>query len=130
MGNYVVKISVDEDYYVVWNETSEGPEFGGPRDETEQYLRMYSDGRRGKPVEDAVADRLRRVDQHGTSAMWPEEGGLFYGWDDNTFIYQQRGIVDRKNLRALVEALGRDDEEAAWDLLRPFDDATEVRRGW
>jgi hypothetical protein len=121
MGTIVVKPDRDRDLYVGWSSIVEAPVWWGPRAEVLQYL---ADDHRGRS-DDAPEARLARADEAGTSAYDKRDGG----WDDEGFVYEQRGWLPRTKLIPLCEALQRGDESAAWDLLEPFDDETEVRRG-
>ena len=51
------------------------------------------------------------------------------GWDDPGFIYEQRGWLPRRHLAEMCRLLEARDEPAVWDLLEPFEDGMEVRRG-
>ena len=80
--------------------------------------------------EQAIADgcppsRLRRADETGTSMK--DDFGC--GWDDGGLIAEQRGYLPRARIGDYATAylLGRMDD--AFDCLRPFEGATEVRRG-
>jgi hypothetical protein len=79
-----------------------------------------------KGPSDPPAERLARADRNGSSAYNYKIDG---GWDDEGFTYEQRGWLPRERLVAACEALERDDQAAVWDLLEPFEDEMEVRRG-
>jgi hypothetical protein len=53
--------------------------------------------------------------------------------DDGVFgdamIFEQRGWIDCANLADLTRRLVAGDLQGAYDLCRPFEDETEVRRG-
>lgn len=109
---YVVKPDRDKDFYVVWSDVVEAPVWAGTRQEA--------------LAEDCPESRLRRTDETGTSARTTP---AFYGWDSNGMVAEQRGWLPRANLAAYTIALYEDRMDDAWDLLEPFDDETEVRRG-
>ncbi|MFC7276242.1 hypothetical protein ACFQS1_19795 [Paractinoplanes rhizophilus] len=119
MGRFVIKPDRDVDFYVGWSTIVESIIWWGPRAEVLAYL-----------AEDAPADppeeRLARADLNGSSAYNYKIDG---GWEDEGFTYEQRGWLPRSLLVAACEALERDDEPAVWDLLEPFEEGMEVRRG-
>jgi hypothetical protein len=121
----IVKPERDQDFYLGWSTNSESPVWWGPRNFALTYLIEDAEKPYGDKT-DPVA-RLDRADLNGTSALG---GFAFFGrWDDEGFIYEQRGFLPRKHLIAACEALGRNDEPAVWDLLGPLEDGMEVRRG-
>jgi hypothetical protein len=124
MPSYVVKCEKDVDFYVYWSDITENPWCWGDRETLLEYL--YDNYPEGifSPEE-----RIEHADTYGCSARWPSWTDPIYGWDSRGFVYEQRGILPRTKLRALCEALEREDEEAAWDLLEPFEDRDSVRRG-
>lgn len=122
MGTIVIKPERDRDFYIGWSTITENPHWWGPRAEVTAYI---AESAHPDHLDSQPERRLARADRHGTSDMSIRDGG----WDDAGFIYEQRGWLPRRHLVALCEALGRDDEPAAWDLLEPFDDDTPVRRG-
>lgn len=123
MGTIVIKPDRGRDLYVGWSTVVEAPVWWGTR---EQATRWLTEAATRHPDRQNQPDvRLARADRYGTSDMSVRDGG----WDDEGFVYEQRGWLPRHRLAALCEALARDDEPAAWDLLEPFDDETEVRRG-
>lgn len=123
MPSYLLKCAPDEDFYVYWSDVVEAPVAWGTRAEISEYMRTHTReaGSRG--------ERFSRADAAGSSALWPSRSKPVYGWDSPCLIYEQRGTLPRASLRALCEALERGDEEAAWDLLKPFEDKDSVRRG-
>lgn len=123
MGTIVIKPDRDRDLYVGWSTIVESPVWWGTREQAAVMLAEYAV--RHPAPQNQPEQRLARADRHGTSDLSIREGG----WADPGFVYEQRGWLPRRHLAALCEALGRNDEPAAWDLLEPFDDQTEVRRG-
>jgi hypothetical protein len=107
---FIVKAAPDRDLYVSWSDVVEAPVWTGTRAEAIEA---------GCPP-----SRLRRADETGTSAF-----PGFYDWQSNGMVAEQRGWLPRARLAdyALAYADGR--MEDCWDLLEPFDDETEVRRG-
>jgi hypothetical protein len=121
MGTIVVKPERDVDFYVGWSSIVEAPVWWGPAAEVIEYMR--DDARRGPS--DPVEQRLARADETGTSAHDRRDGG----WDDEGFIYEQRGFMRREHLTEMCRLLEAKNEPAVWDLLEPFEDEEEVRRG-
>lgn len=120
MGTIVIKPDRDRDFYVGWSTVTENPHWWGPRAEVTAYLaEQATPDRQSQPEA-----RLARTDERGTSS-YNGEGG----WDDDGFIYEQRGWLPRRHLAEVCRLLEAENEPAVWDLLEPFDDETEVRRG-
>lgn len=107
----LVKAAPDRDLYIGWSNVVEAPTGIWTRAEAEAY---------GFPP-----SRLDRADRTGTSSMVPGSGQ----WDDIGFIAEQRGWLRRDRIADYAQALLADNENAAWDLLEPFEGETEVRRG-
>lgn len=107
----IVKAAPDRDLYVGWSNVVEAPTGMWTRAEALAY---------GFP-----RSRLDRADRTGTSSMVPGSGQ----WDDIGFIAEQRGWLQRDRIADYAQALFAGDENAAWDLLEPFEGETEVRRG-
>lgn len=105
----LVKCSPDEDFYVAWSDVVEAPIWCGTRTEASEF--GYTE------------ERLNRADDRGTTSL---EG--FYRWDSNGMIAEQRGWLPRRNLLDYALRYTRNDEQAAFDLLEPFEGETEVRR--
>lgn len=124
MPSYVIKVDRDVDFYVYWSDITENPWYWGDRAEVLRYL--YESHPEGVFSPEW---RMERADSYGCSARWPSWTDPIYGWDHDKLIYEQRGTLCRSKLRALCEAMEREDEEAAWDLLEPFEDRDSVRRG-
>jgi hypothetical protein len=108
----VIKPDRDSDFYVGWSHGVEAPVIAGTRAEM--------------LAEDCPESRLRRADETGSS-YYPEAPGC--RWDDSGLIAEQRGHLPRRNLAAYTVACTENRMDDAWDLLEPFDDETEVRRG-
>lgn len=109
MTTTVVKIDRDVDFYVMWESITESPTMWGTR----------SALCRPSMVE---AGRFGRADAHGSSSLWG-----WGWWDDDTFIYEQRGILRRAKMREAVARLEDDREACICDLLEKFWDAEAVR---
>lgn len=107
----VIKPSRDEDFYIGWSHVVEAPVWLGTRAEA------IADG--------CPPSRLDRADARGTSIR--DDFGC--DWDDKGLIAEQRGFLPRERLAAYVRAYEEGRMDDAWDLLEPFDDETEVRRG-
>jgi hypothetical protein len=116
----VVKAEPGRDFYVGWSTEYEAPIWWGSRADVLKILA-------GRVGDDPPEVRVARADAHGTSAI----GGFsFFGrWDDERFMYEQRGCLPRSRLIAACVALDRDDDEAVWDLLEPIEEGMTVRRG-
>lgn len=123
MGTIVIKPERDRDFYVGWSTVTENPHWWGDRAEVTSYL--AEDRKRRGNIDDPPEVRLARADEHGTSDMSCDDGG----WDDPGFIYEQRGWLPRERLTEACRLLGMGNEAGVWDLLEPFEDETEVRRG-
>jgi hypothetical protein len=107
---FIVKVAPDTDLYVGWSDVVEAP------------VGMWT---RAEALGDGCPEsRLRRADETGTSA---HPG--FYDWNSGGMIAEQRGYLPRARLEAYVRAYMDGRMEDCWDLLEPFDDAIEVRRG-
>ena len=123
MPTIIIKPERDRDFYIGWSTITDNPHWWGARAEATRYL--VRDARRRGVADHPPEERLARADRYGTSDMSVREGG----WGDDGLIYEQRGVLPRRHLIAACEALARDDEPAVWDLLEPFEDQSEVRRG-
>jgi hypothetical protein len=115
VSSYVVKADPGEDWYVVWSNNVDGPLAWGTRAELEAEA---------LPDDQLTPQRFTRADERGSSAVF---GGPIYGWDHDGWIYEQRGVLPRRNLRAACERLTADEHDPITDLLEPFEDETEVR---
>ena len=107
----IIKAAPDRDLYIGWSNVVEAPTGIWTRAEALAY---------GFPP-----SRLDRADRNGTSSLVPGSGQ----WDDHGFIAEQRGWLQRDRIADYAQAYARGDMKAAWDLLEPFEDETEVRRG-
>lgn len=121
----VVKARPGADFYVGWSTNQEAPAWWGSRADALQYL--VEDARSPYGDQTDPGERLDRADRSGTSAL----GGFgFFGrWDYERFAYEQRGCLPRGLLVEACSALSRGDEPAVWELLEPWEDGMEVRRG-
>lgn len=106
----LIKAAPDRDLYVGWSNIVEAPTGVWTRAEAIAY---------GFPP-----SRLNRADKNGSSSRVRGYGQ----WDDEGFIAEQRGWLRRDRLGDYALAYARDDLNAAFDLLEPFEDETEVRR--
>lgn len=50
-------------------------------------------------------------------------------WDESSLIYEQRGRLPRRDLYRACQLLDASRESEVWDLMTPFEDLEEVRRG-
>lgn len=121
MGTIVIKPDRDVDFYVGWSSIVEAPVWCGTRADVIPFTEDEARNRPSSPP----AERLARADHNGTSAF-DGDGG----WDDTEgFIYEQRGWLRRDRLAEACRLLLAENEAAVWDLLDPFEDEAEVRRG-
>ncbi|WP_416976689.1 hypothetical protein [Streptomyces sp. T028] len=107
----IVKAAPDQDLYVGWSSIAEGPTGAWTRAEALAY---------GFP-----RSRLDRADANGSSALGDYRPGL---WDDDGFIAEQRGILRRDRIGDYAQLYLSGREDAAFDLLEPFEGEKEVRR--
>lgn len=123
MPQVVIKPDRHRDEYVVWSTISETPITYGCRRYMTRWLAANDREQAGpgRPL-----SRLRRADRLGSSAM-PEWGDGH--WDDSVQIYEQRGYLYRRDFYRAARLLCAGRESEVWDLLEPFEDETEVRRG-
>ena len=130
MPSIIIKPERDRDLYVIWSTVVEAPLTWGDRKQTLAWA--IDDWRRRQPGQtpdlmSEPAGRLDRADIHGTSAAG---GYAFFGrWDYDGFMYEQRGILPRAALARACELLEADRESEVWNLLQPFEEGVEVRRG-
>lgn len=119
MGYVIIRPIRGTDEYVIWCTGTERPVAVGDREEI---------ARDAAAIEPDRADhqaRLDHTDLHGSS-MVPYGFGW---WDDDAFIYEQRGLLPRARLAEAARLLIDDRDSEVWDLLEPFEDGTAVRRG-
>lgn len=107
----IMKAARDQDLYIGWSTMCEAPECLGTRAE---FLAHGVD-----------PERLDRADVRGTSFIDFDFGG----WDTENLIAEQRGLLPRRHLAAYAELWLDGHHDKAFDLLEPFEDETEVRRG-
>lgn len=122
MGYVIIKQAPDRDEYILWSDFTECPVAAGTRDELLPYVEQVDPPRE---TPGGTAARFDRADRQGSS-MIPYSHGW---WDDEALIYEQRGYLPREHLyyAALLHLDGRYAE--VWDLMTPFEDQEEVRRG-
>jgi hypothetical protein len=106
----IVKPDRDKDMYVGWSNTVETPTGVWSRETALEY---------GFP-----RSRLDRADTNGSSDLSHGDGH----WNDTGFIAEQRGWLRRDRLGDYAIEYLHGDRQAAFDLLEPFEDETEVRR--
>lgn len=139
MGKIVIKEAPDVDFYVEWSSIVESWTFAGNRAEMLAHLQRDSDPWLREDAPHHPEQRLRRADETGTTSLWvtraaeesPEFAAHGYAedgsWEDETTIYEQRGILSRANIFALVRRQAEQGGDVdVTDLLTPFDDADEV----
>lgn len=133
MGQQIIKVEKELDLYIVWSSVVESPLYVGSTEEVASYLMQPTKNSMGTHINsrayvDGVLDRATR---YGSSGYEP------FGctWDDAGEIFEQRGFLPRKNLKAFAEIFletengNLNDEQ--WSrlmaLLEPFDGETAVR---
>ena len=134
MGTIIIKEAQDVDYYVGWSSVVDAPVWTGNREETLAYLRRNSDPYLRDDAPHHPERRLERADATGTTSLWVTKanaesaefaahGYVEEGcWEDDDFIYEQRGILTRANVFVLAHRLDAGNEDAA-DLIQPFEDS-------
>ncbi len=122
MGFTIIKQDRDRDEYVLWSDFTERPIAVGTRAEMIPYVDEV-DPPRGTPG--GTAARFDRADRQGSS-MIPYSHGW---WDDEYMIYEQRGLLPRRHIAQAAHLHCAERYAEVWDLLEPFEDETEVRRG-
>lgn len=133
MPSFIFKESPEVDYYVEWSSVVEAPAFTGSRSVMLERLRESSDSWLREDAPHHPERRLERCDETGTSSMWVEQQGMRDkyaeegAWDDDSYIYQQRGVLTRANLFVLCHRTDDDPDADVTDLMTPFDDEDEVR---
>ncbi len=117
----MIKCEPNKDRYIYWSDQVEAPHTTGTRARIFRYLRKTT---RDSPQQ--IERRLERVDRTGTSAM-------INGWltweDEEGPIFEQRGMVPRAKLWEFCALLKAGERDKAYDLMTPFEDVGEVRRG-
>jgi hypothetical protein len=129
MPSYTFKESPDIDYYVEWSSVVEAPVWTGDRAELLNYLRRKSDPYLREDAPHYPERRLERCDKTGTTALWKGHSGLVYkhpeeegAWEDDAYIYQQKGTLTRANLFILCHRTDEDEDADVSDLLVPLED--------
>lgn len=121
MPSYVVKVTPDEDLYVVWSTVEECPYAWGTREEITGYLLERSE-KQPKYAKPEIDERFERADATGTSMFYGH-----YSWDAAGFIFQQKGLLPRSKLAAFLDSYSCEDGRDTYDetLLEPFEDDDE-----
>lgn len=119
MGYIVIKQAPDRDEYIIWCNSFERPIAVGNRAE------IAEDAQTIEPDRTDIKERLDHTDLHGSSMIpYP-----FAWWDHKSLIYMQRGCLPREHLAKAARLRLAGCEAEVLDLLVPFEDETEVRRG-
>ena len=122
MGYVIIKQDPDRDEYILWSDFTDTPIAVGTRVEMIPYVDQVDPPRE---TPGGTAARFDRADRQGSS-MIPYSHGW---WDDERMIYEQRGWLRREHIAEACRLRLSGREVEVWDLLEPFDDETEVRRG-
>ena len=112
MPSYIVKAAPEQDFYVIWSTVTESPHCWGGQRAVRAWLHVHED----RPANDQP--RWDCADATGTSSL---DG--FYGWDDDGFIYDQRGWLPRPRLLAFLATFDSTTEEFDLSLLDPLEGA-------
>jgi hypothetical protein len=132
MPQFVYKEAPDVDYYVLWSSVVDAPTFTGTREEMLADLKSTEDPWLKDDAPHKAENRLARADETGTSSKWVETEGMLDqfpedgSWADDTFIFQQEGVLTRANLFKLCHRLDADRNADVSDLLQPFEDHPHV----
>lgn len=105
----IVKAAPDKDLYVGWSNSCDMPAGVWSREAAIEY---------GFPP-----SRLDRADENGSSSQIGDGH-----WDDKGWVAEQRGWLKRDRIGEYAVKYLNGDEQAAFDLLEPFEGETEVRR--
>jgi hypothetical protein len=133
MPSFIFKESPEVDYYVEWSSIVEAPAFTGSRSIMLEHLRQSSDQWLRDDAPHHPERRLERADETGTTSVWVEHAGMRDkfaeegAWDDDDYIYMQRGVLTRANLFVLCHRTDDDPDADVTDLMTPFEDEDEVR---
>ncbi|MEV4212553.1 hypothetical protein [Micromonospora sp. NPDC049662] len=117
MGYVIIRPTADADEYVIWCTSSDQPVAVGNR------VEIAADAAAIEPDRDDIDARLDHADLHGSS-MIPYPFGW---WDDDGFLYQQRGILPRNRLAEAAHLLATGRDAEVWALLQPFEDSEKER---
>jgi hypothetical protein len=132
MPQFIYREAPDVDYYVAWSSVVEAPTFTGTRAEMLTHLQREADPYLREDAPHHPERRLDRADATGTTSLWVETAGMRDkypedgAWDDDTYIYQQQGVLTRAGLFELCHRLDADAQADVSDLLRPFEDNPDV----
>lgn len=119
MPQYVVKVTPDDDLYVMWSTVVDAPAVWGTRDEIAEHL-LRRDEKKPEFAKPEIEDRMARADLYGTSSFQGD-----YGWDDDCFMYHQSGWFPRSRLTAFLASFDPETQSFNEDLLEPFEDDDE-----
>lgn len=106
----LVKAAPDKDLYVHWSTVCDMPGGVFSRETALEY---------GFP-----RSKVDHADEHGSSSRLGDGA-----WDDKGWVAEQRGWLRRDRIGDYAVEYLHGDRQAAFDLLEPFEDETEVRRG-
>jgi hypothetical protein len=132
MPQFIYKEAPDIDYYVAWSSIVEAPGFTGTRAEMLAHLQRDTDPYLRDDAPHHPERRLERVDETGTSSRWVESEGMRDrfaeegSWEDDSYIYMQRGVLTRAKMFELCHRLDADPDADVSDLLKPFEDSEVV----
>lgn len=117
MGSYVLRAARDSNLYCVWSDNVEAAVLIGTRQEIEAEC------------DDVTPARLRRADEHGTSALWPSRTDPVCGWTQSHLTVMEGaggpGSLPRDRLEEYCRHLLAGDEAAAGRLVEPLESDSE-----
>jgi hypothetical protein len=105
----LVKAAPDEDLYVQWSTVCDMPGGVFNRETALEYGFLRS--------------KVDHADEHGSSSRHGDGH-----WDDKGWVAEQRGWLRRDRIGEYAVKYLNGDEQAAFDLLEPFEGESEVRR--
>jgi hypothetical protein len=105
----LVKAAPDKDLYVQWSTVCDMPGGVFSRETALEY---------GFP-----RSKVDHADEHGSSSRLGDGA-----WDDKGWVAEQRGWLKRDRIGDYAVEYLTGDQQAAFDLLEPFEGETEVRR--
>jgi hypothetical protein len=128
MGQIFMKEAPDVDYYVAWSSVVEAPAWTGNREGAIRRMQRDADKWLRDDAPHHPNQRIARVDETGTSSQWVEHNNMRDrfaeegSWEDDSYIYMQRGVLTRAGLFELCHRTDADGDADVSDLLKPFDD--------